>query len=222
MPGIFITLEGPEGSGKSTQARRLSHYLKKKGLGTLVSQEPGGTKIGLKIRKILLSPTNKGMEAMAELFLYLAIRAQHVEEVIRPALRERKVVISDRFLDATVAYQSDGRGLDRDLVNKLNGLVTNKLRPDLTILLDIEIPQGMERARGKGRGDRIEQEKAEFHQRVREGYLRLSREEPERIKKIKVENSIEKIQTKIRQYVDELIKKQSAKKKKCQSIRVSE
>ncbi len=207
MPGIFITLEGPEGSGKSTQARRLSNYLAKKGFRVFTSQEPGGTKIGLKIRKILLSPTSKGMEAMAELFLYLAIRAQHVEEVIRPALREGKVVISDRFLDATVAYQSDGRGLDRDLVNKLNDLVTNELRPDLTILLDIEIPQGMERARRKGRGDRIEQEKTEFHQRVRAGYLRLSREEPERIKKIKVEDSIEKIQTKVRQYVDELLER---------------
>lgn len=206
MPGIFITLEGPEGSGKSTQARRLSHYLKKKRLETLVSQEPGGTKIGLKIRKILLSPTSKGMEAMTELFLYLAIRAQHVEETIRPALREGKIIISDRFLDATVAYQSDGRGLDRNLVNKLNGLVTNELKPDLTILLDIEIPQGIERARGKGRGDRIEQEKVEFHQRVREGYLRLAREKPERIKKIKVEGSIEEVQIIIRQYVDKLLK----------------
>ncbi|MCD5401163.1 dTMP kinase [candidate division NPL-UPA2 bacterium] len=208
MKGIFITLEGPEGSGKSTQARKLSNYLEKKGLRTIVSREPGGTEIGQKVRKILLSPTSKGMEALTELFLYLAVRAQHVKEVIKPALSEGKIVISDRFLDATLAYQSYGRGLDRGLVNELNRLVIQGLKPDLTILLDIEIPQGMKRARGKsGKGDRIEQEKTEFHQRVREGYLKLVKEEPERIKRIKVEGSIEETQTKLRQCVDELLLK---------------
>lgn len=212
MKGIFITLEGPEGSGKSTQARKLSNYLEKKGLRTIVSQEPGGTKIGQKLRKILLSPESKGMESLTELFLYLAVRAQHVEEVIKPALSEGKIVISDRFLDATVAYQSYGRGLDKSLVNELNHLVTQGLKPDLTILLDIEIPQGMKRAWGKGKGDRIEQEKIEFHQRVREGYLKLAEEEPERMKRIKVEGSIEETQIKIRQYVDELLERQGTEK----------
>ena len=209
MRGLFITIEGPEGSGKSTQGRKLSKYLEKKGFRPIVTQEPGGTKIGQKIRKILLSPTSKEMEALTELFLYLAARAQHVEEMIKPALSEGKIVISDRFLDATVAYQSYGRGLDRDLVNKLNRLATDKLKPDLTILLDIEITRGMKRARGKGRGDRIEQEKIKFHQEVREGYLELAGEEPERIKIIKVEGSLEETQTKIRQYVDELVKTRS-------------
>ncbi len=211
MRGIFITLEGPEGSGKSTQARKLANYLEKKGLKTIVSQEPGGTEIGQKIRRILLSPTSRGMEALTELFLYLAVRAQHVEEVIKPALSEGKIVISDRFLDATVAYQSYGRGLERGLVNELNDLVTHGLKPDLTILLDIEIPQGMKRARGKGKGDRIEQEKITFHQRVREGYLKLAVEEPRRIKTITVKGSIEEIQVRIRQYVDEVIEKQGTK-----------
>ncbi|MCD5397461.1 dTMP kinase [candidate division NPL-UPA2 bacterium] len=209
MKGVFITLEGPEGSGKSTQGQELSRYLKKKGLRTLISREPGGTPIGQKIRKILLSPASKRMEALTELFLYLAVRAQHVEEVIRPALSESKVVISDRFLDATVAYQGYGRGLDRDLVNKLNNLVIQKLKPDLTILLDIEIPQGIKRARGEGKGDRIEQEEIEFHERVREGYLKLAKEEPERIKKIKVEGSIKETQIKIKQYVDELLERKT-------------
>ncbi len=208
MRGIFITLEGPEGSGKSTQARKLSKYLEKRGIRTIVSQEPGGTEIGQKIRKILLSPTSRGMEDLTELFLYLAVRAQHVEEIVNPALSEGKIVISDRFMDATVAYQSYGRGIDKELIEELNSLVTHGLKPDLTILLDIEIPQGIRRARGKGKGDRIEQEKIEFHQRVREGYLKLAEEEPERIKRIKVEGSIEETQMRVRQYVDEVLRKQ--------------
>ncbi|NOX97975.1 MAG: dTMP kinase [Nitrospirae bacterium] len=176
MRGLFITLEGPEGSGKSTQARKLSRYLRKIGFGNIITQEPGGTKIGQKIRRILLSPTSKEMNAWTELFLYLAVRTQHVEEVIRPALSAGKIVISDRFTDATVAYQSYGRGLDRTLVNDLNRLAAREIKPDLTLLLDIEIPQGIKRARGKGKGDRIEQEKIEFHQRVRNGYLKSAKE----------------------------------------------
>ncbi len=208
MRGLFITLEGPEGSGKSTQARELAIYLEKKELRTIISQEPGGTKIGRKLRKLLLSPESKEMGTLTELFLYLSVRAQHVEEVIKPALSEGKIVICDRFLDATVAYQGYGRGLDIGLVNELNHLVTRGLKPDLTILLDIEVPQGMRRARGDKKGDRIEQEKTAFHQRVRAGYLRLAAEEPERIKKIKVKGSIDETQIIIKAYVDEVLRKQ--------------
>lgn len=208
MRGIFVTLEGPEGSGKSTQARKLAIYLEKKGLRTIISQEPGGTKIGRGLRKLLLSPESKEMGTLTELLLYLAVRAQHVEEIIKPALSEGKIVICDRFVDATVAYQGYGRGLDIGLVNELNHLVTRGLKPNLTILLDIEVPQGIRRARGDKKGDRIEQEKTEFHQRVRKGYLNLAAEEPERIKKIKVEGSIDETQIRVRFYVDELLRKQ--------------
>ena len=208
MRGIFITLEGPEGSGKSTQARKLAIYLEKKELRTIITQEPGGTKIGRKLRKLLLSPESKEMGTLTELLLYLSVRAQHVEEVIKPSLSEGKIVICDRFLDATVAYQGYGRGLDIGLVNELNHLVTRGLKPDLTILLDIEVPQGIRRARGDKKGDRIEQEKTAFHQRVREGYLKLAAEEPERIKKIKVEGSIAETQMRVKSYVDEVLRKQ--------------
>ncbi len=205
MKGIFITLEGPEGSGKSTQGERLSAYLKRKGLEVLCTREPGGTRIGEKLREILLSPRNRGMSPLTELLLYLASRAQHVEEVVRPALAQGKAVISARFSDSSLAYQGYGRGLDKQLIRKMNQVATGGLKPDLTILLDIDIPQGLKRARAGGKGDRLEQEAREFHQRVREGYLKLAKRNPKRIKIVKVKGSIGQVQERIRHYVDELV-----------------
>ncbi len=206
MKGIFITLEGPEGSGKSTQLKRLSAYLKRKGLNVLSTREPGGTRIGERVREILLSPRNRGMSPLAELLLYLASRAQLVEEVMRPALGQGKVVVSARFSDSSLAYQGYGRGLDKQLIRKMNRVTTGSLKPDLTILLDINIPQGLKRARAGSKGDRLEREAREFHQRVREGYLKLAEREPKRIKIVKVVGSIGQVQERIRQHVDELLK----------------
>lgn len=209
MKGIFITLEGPEGSGKSTQLERLSAYLNRKGLEVLCTQDPGGTGIGEKLREVLLSPRNRGMSSLTELLLYLASRAQLVEEVLRPALAQGKVVISARFSDSSLAYQGYGRGLDKQLIRKMNQVATADLKPDLTILLDIDIPRGLKRARAGSNGDRLEQEERQFHQRVREGYIKLAKRDPKRIKMVKVEGSIAKVQAEIRQHVDELLKTRS-------------
>ncbi|MCK4261510.1 dTMP kinase [bacterium] len=207
MKGIFITLEGPEGSGKSTQAERLSDYLLRKGIDVLCTHEPGGTRIGERLRKILLSPRSKGMTPLTELLLYLASRAQHVEEVVKPSLARGKVAVSTRFSDSSLAYQGYGRGLNKQLIRKMNQVATAGLKPDLTILLDIDIPQGLKRARAGSKGDRLEREKREFHQRVRQGYLKLAKQEPKRIKIVKVKGSIAEVQKRIRQQVEELLKK---------------
>lgn len=210
MKGIFITLEGPEGSGKSTQVERLSAYLRKKGLEVLSTWEPGGTRIGEKLREILLSPRNREMSSLTELLLYLSSRAQHVEEVVRPALAQGKVVVSVRFSDSSLAYQGYGRELDKQLIRKMDQAATGGLKPDLTILLDIDISRGLKRAKAKTKGDRLEQEEKQFHQRVREGYLKLAKGEPERIKIVRVEGSIAEVQKEIRQAVDDLLSRRGA------------
>ena len=155
---LIITFEGIEGSGKSTQIERLSSYLMDKGLPVLTTLEPGGTPLGIKLREVLLNSKADEIIPLSELFLYLAERAQHVREMIIPALSEGKIVISDRFLDATVAYQGYGRNLDLTLIEKLNGLASQGIKPDLTILLDMETTSGIERARRGGKGDRLEKE----------------------------------------------------------------
>jgi len=205
MNGVLITLEGTEGSGKSTQIKYLSHYLMEKGLPTLTTREPGGTPLGIKLRRILLTSKADEIAPLPELFLYLAERAQHVCEVIMPALSEGKIVISDRFLDATVAYQGYGRNLDLTLIKKLNELVSRGIKPDLTILLDIEISSGMKRAKGGRKGDRLEEEGDFFHNQVREGYLKIAALEPERVKIVNARNSIDNIQAAIRKHVDKLL-----------------
>ncbi len=207
-------MEGPEGSGKSTQTKELASYLKGKGLDVITTQEPGGTKIGRQIRNILLSPYNEKMNPKTELLLFLASRADHLERVVKPALQKGKVVISDRYLDSSLAYQSFGRGLDERMVRQLNDQVTGGLKPDLTILLDIEVPLGIKRALSlakefspSGEGDRMEKEEIGFHQRVRQGYLTLSKKEPERIKVIEVGDTVKKTQRQIRKFVDELLER---------------
>ena len=180
---LFITLEGIEGSGKSTQIRRLADYLVKQGLPVLLTREPGGCAIADAVRAILLDPKNQAMTSRTELLLYAAARSQHVEQVILPALAAGTTVLCDRFFDATTAYQGGGRGLDGALIAQLNSIATGGLQPDLTLLLDFPAEEGLSRARHRNQHDnlldegRFELEALDFHRRVRQRYLELAQRE---------------------------------------------
>jgi len=174
---MFLTLEGMEGCGKSTQAARLGERL---GAGVLVTQEPGGTELGRQIRQILLDPRHSQMAAATELLLYFADRAQHVQEVILPALAAGRSVISDRYVDSSIAYQGYGRGLPLELLNAVARLATGGLRPDATFFLDVPIEAGLARASRRGPHDRLEAEALEFHRRVRDGYFEMMAKDPAR------------------------------------------
>jgi len=193
MMGFFISFEGIEGTGKTIQSRLLYDYLKKKGLGVLLTEEPGGTTIGNTIRDLLLSVDNVQMAPLTELFLYNASRIQHLQEVIVPALEKGAVVITDRFTDSTVAYQGYGRGISLDLVNGIENIATGGVKPSLTFLLDLDVEIGLERNKGINKKDRIELEDITFHRRVREGYHAIAAREPERIRIIDASKSIEHI-----------------------------
>ncbi|MFH1355252.1 MAG: dTMP kinase [Candidatus Omnitrophota bacterium] len=199
MRGKFITFEGSEGCGKSTQSRMLARYLKGRGRKVVYIREPGGTKISEKIRKILLNPQNKKISANCEMLLYMAARAQIVDEIIKPALLGGKIVICDRFLDSTVVYQGFGLGIDIQLIKKLGSFATNSLNPDLTILLDLPVKDGLKN-RGSSK-DRIERRSYSYHLRVRRGYLKLADSQPGRIKVIKVEKNKDETQSKIREAI---------------------
>lgn len=173
--GLFIVFEGPEGSGKSTQVKLLKDYFEKKGYKVLVTREPGGTKIAESVRKIILSPRMK-ISPLTELLLYEASRAQHTAEIIVPNLEKNKVVISDRFADASIVYQGYGRGLNIDLIKQLNNIATMGIKPDITFLLDINPEEGLTRVMsGRNRFDRLEREDIEFHRKIRNGYLSLAK-----------------------------------------------
>ena len=177
--GLFITLEGGEGSGKSSQAQALKALLEGTGRSVTVTREPAGCPLGQRVRELLSEPSLE-LDARNELFLFAAARAQHVAEVIRPALEHGDIVICDRFSDSTVAYQGYGRGLSLDDVRLANRMATQGLVPDLTVLLDVPVARGLARKRGESAPDRIGQEGAEFHERVRQGYLAMAAEEPQR------------------------------------------
>jgi len=211
MRGKFITLEGPEKSGKSTQIRLLSLALKKRGFKTLFVREPGSTEIGEKIRKILLDKKNNEMSALTEMMLYMSARAQLVDQVIRPALEKGTIVLCDRFLDSTLAYQGFGCGLDVALIKKVGHIAIGDVVPDLTLLLDFW--KSSEYLRNHKTPDRIEMRSCVFHQKVKKGYFALARREPQRIKIIRVQKDIEKTQEAIQEVVLKcLFKKSSAKK----------
>lgn len=182
MRGFFITFEGIEGSGKSTQIEILARHLTRHGYKVVMTREPGGTAFGEQIRGVLLNVKNRRLDPRAELFLYLASRTQHLEEVVLPALKKGKIVLCDRFSDATVAYQGFGRQLDLKLVRKAVDYAAKGVSPDLTLLLDLDVRQGLARVRFRGGRNRLDREQRKFHQRVRVGYLRLARMEPRRIK----------------------------------------
>ncbi len=182
--GVFITLEGVEGSGKTTQAAILADHLNRNGRRAILTHEPGGTRAGQAIRAIFLDPA-VALEVAAELLLVLADRAQHVREKLTPALEAGTIVISDRYSDSTVAYQGYGRGFDMALLRNLNDLASNRLKPDLTIVLDCPVETGLARTRARTgsavRSDRFEGEQIEFHQRVRDGFLAIAAAEPARV-----------------------------------------
>jgi len=201
--GAFITFEGIEGSGKSTQAALLKAFLEAQGLEVLVTREPGGSPIGEQIRQILLDPGNHGMVPLAELLLYEASRCQHVEAVIRPALDDGKTVICDRFFDASTAYQGYARGLGIKMVGKLNLVATGGRKPDLTLVLDLPVNVGLRRL---GRNlDRIEREAVEFHDRVRQGYLRIAEDEPDRVKVVDAAGTADDTFSDVKRLVEKLI-----------------
>ncbi len=200
--GLFITFEGVEGAGKSTQIRRLAASLEKEEVSVLVTREPGGTPISERIREVLLEREHHKMVSTTELLLYAAARSQHVAQCIAPALAEGQIVISDRFGDAMVAYQGHGRGLDLELIHHLNRVATDGLVPDLTIVLDVPVKVGRERTRRRRRAlDRLELEDFEFHQRVREGYLTIAKEEPHRVRVIHSEQNFKLVRDEIRELV---------------------
>jgi dTMP kinase len=189
MKSAFITFEGIEGTGKTTQIRRVADWLRSKDIAFIQTREPGGCFIADQIRAVLLDSKNTALSPEAELLLYLASRAQHVTEVVRPALDANKIVLCDRFADATQAYQGYARGLGSDLVSDINRYATGGLTPDLTLLLDIPVETGLARARRRAdaieddsdKEDRFEKEHLDFHQRVREGYLAIARSHADRV-----------------------------------------
>jgi dTMP kinase len=183
----LVTLEGPDGAGKSTQARLLAAALKRRGRKVTLTREPGGSPRSLKIRNLLLDPALKGLEPAAELFLFAADRRQHVADTLEPALRRGEVVVCDRFTDSTLAYQGTGRALDPGLVARVTESAAAGLAPDLTLLLDLPPKEGLERARRRsGKADRMENSAEAYFRRVRKGFLDIARREPERVRLIKV------------------------------------
>jgi len=198
---MFITFEGIEGSGKSTQAKLLVEYLRGKGLNVILTREPGGVELSERIRSILIE-TGLDISPRAELLLFLASRAQHTDGLIRPSLQKGHIVVCDRYIDASVAYQGYGRGLSIEMIKRLNDWATGGIRPNLTVLLDLSPEEGLERVRTSKKMDRIEGENLEFHRRVREGYLEIARSDPDRFLVLDATRSMEEIQRFIREAVE--------------------
>jgi dTMP kinase len=198
MMGFFISLEGIEGCGKTTQLRLLADWLRASDRAVLTTREPGGCAIADQIRAILLTPQSQALVPRAELLLYAAARAQHVDEVVRPALQAGKIVLCDRYTDATLAYQGGGRGLERSLIVELNALASNHLAPQLTLLLDLPVEIGLGRASSRNQAaadqeGRFEAESLDFHRRVQTSYRQLAAEEPLRFRLIDATGSVDQV-----------------------------
>ena len=206
MRGVLITFEGGEGSGKSTQAERLANRLAALGVRFLLSREPGGTEIGEAVREVLLDPRHRTMHGLTELFLYLASRNQLVREKVLPAIAAGSVVVLDRYADSSTAYQGAGRELGVKLVARFNKLATAALKPDLTVLVDVPVNVGQERKESDAL-DRLEQERVEFHERVREGYLQLARRAPGRFEVVDGLLPADELERVVFRHVEEMLKR---------------
>lgn len=209
---MFITLEGIEGSGKTTQIERLVEFLENRGMECVATRQPGGTLVGEHIRSILLDPTNSALAPMTELLLYMADRSQHIYELIRPCLQAGKTVICDRYFDATVVYQGFARGLKIELIRQLHQILFDDLKPDVTLLLDLAPRIGLQRAwqqlnngQRSGLESRFEAETVAFHEKVRAGYLELARLEPGRFKIIDAAQSQDQVFTAISKIVSSIL-----------------
>lgn len=216
--GLFITLEGIDGAGKSTQLRLLVRYLRRRGFPVRATREPGGTHLGERIRGILLASSTKALTPVAELSLMYSARAQHVEEIVRPAIARGEIVVSDRYNDASLAYQGYGRRLGADMVRALDRVICGKTQPDLTIILDLPPQRALARAHGRelrrnSRRGRFEAQGVKFHQRVRAGYLLIARQEPRRVKVVRADRPVAEVQAEIRSLVEGLL----TRKRKCDS-----
>lgn len=199
--GVFITFEGIEGSGKSTHIALLASYLQEKGYPVCLTREPGGTKIGERLRTLILDLQHNEMDPKTELFLYLASRTQHLAEVIRPALLDGKIILCDRFTDATLAYQGYGRALKPAVIQPIVKYAAQDIRPDLTFLLDVTVREGLRRLHGRGLLNRLDAEALHFHEAVRKGYLALARREPKRFRVISTLADVDHVQAQIRKAV---------------------
>ena len=202
--GKFITIEGSEGAGKSTNIQYIQNYLQVKNIDFISTREPGGTPIAEQIRDLLLDKQNTSLCEDAELLLMFAARSQHLNELIIPALEAGKWVLSDRFTDASYAYQGGGRGLSWDKIAQLEQWVQGDLRPDATILLDIPVELGMQRVRNRGATDRFEEEKMSFFKRIRDTYLQLAKDNPQRFHIINTEPAIDEVYQKLKLVMDQL------------------
>lgn len=198
---MFITLEGPEGSGKSSQLPLLAEFLRARGHDVICTREPGGTKIGDQIREVLVRMDNVELHPRTEILLFLSARAQLVEELVLPSLADGKIVICDRYGDSTLAYQGYGHGLDLEKLRMMLQFATNGLKPDLTILLDVDVLVGLKRKKAKDEWNRLDAYEISFHERVREGYHQLAAQDPKRWRIVDASQSAELVQEKIRQIV---------------------
>lgn len=202
---MFITLEGPEGAGKSTNREYLAQRLRDQGMRVLLTREPGGTPLAERIRELLLEPSEEPMAADTELLLVFAARAQHLAQVIRPALQRGEVVICDRFTDATYAYQGGGRGLSIERIAQLESFVQGELRPDLTLVFDLPVEIGLQRAVARGRLDRFEQEQRSFFEAVRSSYLQRAADYPQRYRVLDAAQPLEQVQVALDQLLPEIL-----------------
>lgn len=204
MSGLFITIEGIEGCGKSTQIKLLAAYLQEKGHTVVVTREPGGTPLAERIRDLLLECGEETVSPLTELFLYEAARAQHVNTIILPALSREEIVLCDRYVDSTTAYQGAGRCLEGNFISSLNRMAAGAAQPDCTFILDMPAEEGLRRARDRGSDDRMMAETLAFHKRIREEFLALAHKEPKRITIVDALGSIDQVQDKLRSHVDGL------------------
>ncbi len=212
MSGTFITFEGIDGSGKSTHLRLLASHLRAQGYDVLSTREPGGTPLGIRLRACLLD-AHEHVDPLTELLVFAADRAQHVRILLRPALEADRIVLSDRYADATVAYQGAGRGFSPELISEIVELATEGLKPDLTLLFDLSVAEGVYRTKRrtgeKQVSDRLDKEDVDFHARVRDAYLKIAAADPERVKLIKTDRSKEETQAHVKEVVAEFFEKRS-------------